>query len=93
MPSLQARIAKIEELLGAPGCMCGDRCHGQGIVLLIEFHAPATVAEVEEFERRAFWNCPAHGPCHAGLALRMRPSHRWNARPQRVALEWELVDP
>ena len=67
------RISKLEDQLGTPGCVCGDRpC---GMVLLLEFTRESTPEEIEAFERRAHWTCPTHGPCRAALVLRGRCSH------------------
>jgi hypothetical protein len=70
--NFEHRIAKIEDQLGTPGCVCNGR--REGIALLSEFRGPATQGELERFNQRAFWTCPVHGPSRASMVLRFRPS-------------------
>jgi hypothetical protein len=73
VPNFDNRLTKIEELLGAPGCVCAAR--REAVVILSEFRGPATHEELENFHSRALWMCPAHGQSHALIVVRLRLSN------------------
>jgi hypothetical protein len=65
------RLAKLEEELGLPGCVCDGR--RESLVILNEIDGPPA-AELREVEDRSRWNCPVHGDSAVALLVRVRLS-------------------
>ncbi len=78
-----SRIEKLEQALGAPGCICDGR--EQNFVVIDEISDRYSREALLAKEAACHWDCPAHGAMSVALLiyLRLSTSKRSSRPPPR----------